>query len=635
LTAELSWFPKNADWDKSLKRVANAPNSGNSADLWAELVAFAKANIDFVQTTKLDNLAQKLRKAGSLIPPAHPVRLALLGSSTVKHLVPGIRVAGLRRGLWIEVYEAAYGQYLQELMDSNSPLHAWRPDFVAFALAAQHLADVSGLRPDAAIEHVRNCWQVAQEAFCCTVIQQAALPVFADLMGSNEHRMPDSPQAFVKRFNTALESASDAAAVHLLAIDKYAALDGLRVWHDAAMWHRSKQEVHPAVSHLYGEYLARLVAAQRGRSSKCLVLDLDNTLWGGVIGDDGLQGIVLGQGDSAGEAYVALQRYAMRLKERGILLAVCSKNDEANARLPFEQHPEMVLKREDIACFVANWEDKAANLRLIAQTLNIGIDSLVFADDNPFERNLVRRELPEVAVPELPEDPAYFIDCISGAGYFESLALSAEDRERARLYQANGEREQLRGSATNIQDYLKSLNMEMTWKPFDDLGMQRIVQLINKTNQFNLTTERYGEAQVRSLMNDRKVLTWQVRLKDSFGDNGIIALLIGKLNAECGFEIDTWLMSCRVLGRQVEEACLNLILEGARQLGANRIIGKYRPTAKNGMVRDLYPRLGFTQLGRADADSVAESTEWVLEVNGFTPRSCEIAVLEEVKSVEV
>ncbi len=630
MTAELSWLPKNEDWDQSVKLVAGAPDG---ASLWMRLVACANSNIDFAQTAKLDNLVQRLRKAGSLIPPGKPVRLALLGSSTIKHLVPGIRVAGLRRGLWMEVYEPAYGQYLQELMDTTSALHAWGPEFVGFALDARHLADVSGLRPDAAIEHVRNCWHVAKESLRCTVIQQTSLPVFADLMGSNEHRMQDSPQGFVKRFNALLEAAADEAGGHLLAIDKYAAIDGLRTWHDVALWHRSKQEVHPAVSHLYGEYLVRVVAAQRGRSYKCLVLDLDNTLWGGVIGDDGLQGIVLGQGNPAGEAHVALQRYALRLKERGILLAVCSKNDEANARMPFAEHPEMVLKREDIACFVANWEDKATNLRLIAQTLNIGIDSLVFADDNPFERNLVRRELPEVAVPELPEDPAYFVDCIAGAGYFESLALSAEDRERARLYQANAEREQLRGSATNIQDYLKSLNMEMIWKPFDDLGMQRIVQLMNKTNQFNLTTPRYGEAEVRSLMNDRRVLTWQVRLKDRFGDNGIIALLIGRLNAAEDLEIDTWLMSCRVLGRQMEEACLHLMVDGARRLGAVRVRGSYRATPKNGMVRDLYPRLGFSKVDSADADNAAESAEWLLDVSGFTPQPCEITILEESKAM--
>lgn len=558
-----------------------------------------------------------------------------MGSSTLTHLVSGIRVAGLRHGMWVDIYEAAYGQYLQELMDSGSGLYAFRPDFLCLAMDAQHLLDVSRANPSAAIDHVRNCWHLAKEGLRCSVIHQTVLPTFADLMGSNEHHLVDSPQAFIRHFNTLLEGASEDAFVHLLAIDKYAAVDGLRIWHDTALWYRSKQEVHPSVSHLYGEYLMRVVAARRGRSRKCLVLDLDNTLWGGVIGDDGLQDIVLGQGTALGEAYIALQRYALRLKERGIILAVCSKNDEGNALEVFEQHPEMVLKREDIACFSVNWEDKPANLRRIASVLNIGLDSLVLVDDNPFERNLVRQELPEVAVPELPDDPAYYVECIAAAGYFESVALSAEDRDRASQYVANAEREQLRSTATNMEAYLKSLRMQMIWKPFDDLGMQRIVQLLNKTNQFNLTTQRYGEGEVRALMKDPRVLTWQIRLKDRFGDNGMIALMIASLNTGGDFEIDTWLMSCRVLGRQVEDACLNLMVEGAKALGAKRIVGKYRATPKNGIVRDLFARMGFTPLPTAGGDTAtvpAEGTFWFLDVGRFTPRSCEIAILEQVES---
>jgi FkbH-like protein len=618
LAAELSWLPKNTEWDHSLKLAANPSDAREG---WRALVACANWNIDFLQTGKLDRLAQRLKQAGSIeVPAGSSFRVALVGSSTLTHLLPGIRVAGLRHGVWVDTYEGDYGQYLQELMDRGSDLYAFRPDSLCLALDAQHLLDISGANPAAAIDHVRKCWHAAKEGLHCTVIHQTALPVFADLMGSNEHRLGDSPQTFIKHFNSLLEGASDEAFVHLLAI-----------WHDATLWHRAKQEVHPAVAHLYGEHLLRVLAAQGGRSRKCLVLDLDNTLWGGVIGDDGLEGIVLGQGSALGEAYVALQRYALRLKERGVILAVCSKNDESNVLDAFEKHPEMVLKPEDIACFSVNWEDKAANLRRIARSLNVGLDSLVFVDDNPFERNLVRRELPEVAVPELPDDPAYHIECIAAAGYFESVALSAEDRERASQYVANKEREQLRNSTTNLEAYLKSLSMEIIWKPFDDLGMQRIVQLINKTNQFNLTTQRYGESQVRSLMRAPGVLTWQIRLKDRFGDNGIIAVIVAILNSEGDLEIDTWLMSCRVLGRQVEDACLNLLVEGAKRLGAKRIVGRYRATPRNEIVRDLYLRMGFTLLSRAREDISVEDTFWFLNLESFAPRCCEIAVFEYVK----
>ncbi len=621
----LSWLPKNTHWAASIEGISPLPSE---AARWAALVGCAKTNLDFVQTGKLDRLAQRLHGAGMLdIGQVNPVRLALLGSSTVRHLIAGIRVAGLRHGMWIEVYEPDYGQYLQDLMDERSALHRFQPDFVCFALDARHLAETSGDSAEAAVDLLRNCWSLARNAFRCTVIQQTTLPVFPDLMGSNEHRMANSPQAFVRVLNRLLESAADGDGAHLLTIDKYAAADGFRQWHDPALWHRSKQEVHPAISHMFGEYLARIIAAQRGRSSKCLVLDLDNTLWGGVIGDDGLNGIVLGHGTAAGEAHTAFQQYVKRMKERGILLAVCSKNDASNALAPFEQHSDMILKRSDIACFVANWDDKPANLRHIAATLNIGLDSLVFVDDNPFERELVRRELPEVEVPELPEDPAFYIECIAGAGYFEALTLSAADRERADQYLANAEREELRQSSTDLQGYLARLNMELLWRPFEQANLQRIVQLINKTNQFNLTTRRYNDAEVRSMMGDPGILTWEIRLKDRFGDNGTIALIIAKRNANNELELDTWLMSCRVLGRQVEHACLNLIVEGAKSAGADRILGHYIPTAKNKMVSDLYPRLGFES---ADTGLSGGPSRWMLDVGTFTAPAHSIAVLEEV-----
>ncbi len=359
-----------------------------------------------------------------------------------------------------------------------------------------------------------------------------------------------------------------------------------------------------------------------------LVLDLDNTLWGGVIGDDGVNGIALGKGHPAGEAYCAMQCYALRLKERGVILAVCSKNDEVNALAPFQEHVDMVLKRSDIACFVANWNDKASNLRQIASQLNIGTDALAFVDDSPFERNLIRQEMPEVMVPELPQDPAFYVECIAQSGYFEALSITAEDRERAGQYRANLVRESLRANATDLEGYLDSLAMEMVWRRFDYAGLQRVVQLINKTNQFNLTTKRYSEADIRSLMSDGNLLTWQMRLKDRFGDNGVIAILIARSPGNGDLDLDTWLMSCRVLGRQVEEAALNLVVEDARRLGIRRIIGLYRPTEKNGMVKDMYQRLGFSLL-ESDGASV---TRWALHVDSYVMRKTHIKMLEETNA---
>lgn len=619
MAIEFTWLPTRSDWADALRDLSS--HSGDPG-AWQQLIALANCRIDFVQTGKLDRLAQKLYP--SMSPPGVPsLKLALLGSSTLKHLVPGIRVAGLRRKLWLDVYEGHYGMYHQEIVDSTSDLHRFKPNFVVLALDAHHVAESDSVDIAQTIENLRLCWRIAKKTFGATVIQQTALPVFPPLLGSNEHRLFDSPHSRIKRFNFEVEKAADQEGVHLLSVADYALFSGLNEWYDAALWHRSKQEVHPCVSHIYGDLLVRLVAADRGLSYKCLVLDLDNTLWGGVIGDDGLQGIQLGQGNALGEAFVAFQKHALALKRRGVILAVCSKNEHKNALEAFEQHPEMVLRRSDIACFMANWDDKAANLRKIASTLNIGIDSLVFVDDNPFERNLVRQELPQIAVPEISEDPAFYIRAIADAGYFEGVAITNEDRERSGHYQANAEREVLRESSTDMASYLAGLNMELICHPFDDLGLNRVTQLINKTNQFNLTTRRYTEAEVRATMLDPDSVTLQARLIDRFGDNGIIAILIAQVQKGVGF-IDTWLMSCRVLGRGVEEACLNFLAEECKMLGAKQLQGEYRVTAKNGIVRDLYSRLGFELLS-IDTEG---NTIWVLPLDSFVERPVPMKILK-------
>lgn len=611
---ELTWLPAHAEWNAFLRAAGEQPEE---LSRWRHLVAAANYRIDFLETGKLDRSVRKLFPSGPPAAAGEPLRLAMLGSSTLHHLAPAIRVAGLRRGLWIDVFEGEYGQYRQELLEPGSSLTDFRPHVVLLALDAHHVASSARGELEAALENITACWSAARDNFQATVIHQTILPIFSRLLGNNEQRDPESPAAVIEKLNSRLRSLADKHGVHLLAADSYAAEDGVTQWFDAVLWHRSKQEIHPRVSHIYGDLVGRLLAALRGRSSKCLVLDLDNTLWGGVIGDDGLEGILLGQGSAMGEAFVDFQHYAQQLSRRGIILAVCSKNDEHNALSPFEQHPDMVLKRKDIACFVANWQDKAGNLRHIAKSLNIGLDSLVFADDNPFERNLVRQELPEVQVPELPEDPSFYAATIAAAGYFESLTVTEEDRERAGQYRANIEREQLKTSATDMEGYLRGLGMELIARPFDAVGLARIVQLINKTNQFNLTTRRYTETDIRAVMSDPGAAAYQFRLTDRFGDNGVVAILIGRMGDNAALVMDTWLMSCRVLGRQVEEACLNVMIDAARRLGAKQIVGVYRPTAKNEMVRSLYERLGFrpdeTQADEAgtDANDPGE-TRWSL-----------------------
>jgi FkbH-like protein len=596
--------------------------------------------MDFVATNIIDAALRRLYEGEALAAFGKSIRLAVLSSATTTQLRPSLRIAALRREIGIELYENDFGQYWQELNDPTSALHSFQPSAVLFTLDARHLAAGvhAGQTVDEAddalaevLARLRNSWQLARKAFGCGVIQQTALPVFDDLLGSNEYRLAGSRAGFIARLNAALPALADQEGVDLLALDARAARDGLAAWYNPALWHHAKQEINPRAAPLFGDLVLRLLAARLGRSSKCLVLDLDNTLWGGVIGDDGLDGIMLGQGSAVGEAFVAFQDYCRELSRRGVILAVCSKNDIANARMPFEAHPEMLLRLDDISVFVANWSDKAANLRQIAKQLNIGLDSLVFADDNPAERELVRRELPMVAVPELGDEPAFYPRIIAEAGYFEAVTVTEEDRTRATLYAGNRQREASRVQTTDIGAFLRDLQMQVVWQRFDRMGLQRIVQLINKTNQFNLTTRRATEAHIEAVMQDTRAFGLQLRLLDRFGDNGIIAVVIGRMmSGDEGFGtpddllLHTWLMSCRVLGRQVERATLGLIVEQARQLGARRLIGEYIPTNKNAMVSEHYTKLGFTIVYSDDIGySRAE-----LDLSNFTSEELFISMQE-------
>ncbi len=622
MSGELDWLPILDEWDEQLAHAQSLP----WPDAKAYFIRLANCRIDFIQTMKLDRAVQRSLKISGGGAERDIVRLSILGSSTLSHLAAGARIGGLRRGLVVEIYEGSYGLYRQELCDPTSGLHAFKPQVLLLALDACHMVGNEGASVDQALARMRDCWSLAKLAFDCALIQQTLMPIFPPMLGNNEHRLGESLSTLVDRVNNALRPAADEQGVNLLAVDSFVRWHGgIDYWFDSNLWNRAKQEVSPRASALYGEQVGRLLGALRGRSSKCLVLDLDNTLWGGVIGDDGLDGIVCGQGNAVGEAFLAFQRFIRRLQRRGVILAVCSKNDEANALLPFQNHPEMVLKTTDITCFVANWLDKAQNIRTIAATLNIGLDSLVFVDDNPVERGLIRRELPMVAVPEIPEDPAEYVRCLARAGYFEAVAITEEDRARHDQYSANAEREKLRQTVTDIASYLAALKMELIWQPFDRFSLTRIIQLANKTNQFNLTTIRYAQCDLERAMDDPNVVTFQFRLKDVYGDNGIIALLLGRLQGD-DLVVESWLMSCRVLGRQVEEAVLNLLVARARGLGARRIIGEYLPTDRNGMVRDHYSKLGFSPLEPGNDDAAISS--WVLRVEGYEPKPISITIVE-------
>ncbi len=348
-----------------------------------------------------------------------------------------------------------------------------------------------------------------------------------------------------------------------------------------------------------------------------MVFDLDNTLWGGVLGDAGVEGLVLGEGSPTGEAYLELQRYARRLKERGVILAVCSKNDPAAAESAFSRHPEMVLKRSDIACFVANWKDKAENLRGIAEALNIGLDSLVFIDDNPAERARVRDAFPMIAVPELPDDPALFVRAIAAQGYFEAVSFTREDSARAASYAANAQREALRGAAQSVEEFLRGLEMEVVYGPIGDLEVERATQLINKTNQFNTTGRRYSAAEVAQVAADPDSITLQFRLADRLGDSGLVSVMILRPSAALAgdLDLDIWVMSCRVFGRQLEDEAMNIAVEHVQAKGLAGLSAGFKPTDRNAVIGDLFIKLGFDSIGAS-----AGEQRWRLPVSSYQTR---------------
>jgi FkbH-like protein len=631
----MNWLPTASDFNGSLRAALESPEPADCLEKFASL---AQHRLGFLETLQLDLALNRLTSKS--VSGFSQIRLAILASSTVDHLLPAIRVAGLRRMLLINAYVGAYAQYRQELFDPASSLHEFGPQLVLFSLTAREA--IAGVPITATAEEVeetvarsvdelRALWRKARSTFKATVIQQTYLDVTQPLFGSYDRLVPAVPTRIIARLNDRLSEAATAEGVLLLDIARASERDGINAWFDPARWLQGKLEIAPRAAPLYGELVARILAAQRGLSKKCLVLDLDNTLWGGVVGDDGLEGIILGEGSAVGEAHLALQRYAKQLKERGVILAVCSKNDPATAEVVFREHPEMILKQSDFAAFVANWDDKAENLKLIAARLNIGIDSLVFVDDSPVERARIRQTLPMVAVLELPEDAADFVRCLADAGYFEAVTFTSEDAQRAEHYVANANRETLLRSSETMDDFLRGLEMSVVFGPFTELDLSRMTQLINKTNQFNPTTRRYTSEEVASLAAAPESITLQFRLLDRLGDNGIVSAMILRPDPDQSdlLQIDCWVMSCRVFGRQLEFEAMNIAVETARRRGVRTFRADYIPTTKNRVISELYPNLGFAHVN--EAAPMNGATRWSLNLGEYVTRTTHIARSERTK----
>lgn len=512
-------------------------------------------------------------------------RLAVAGECAVDSVAAAAAVMLAAEGILAEVYVAPFGTLAAQILDSTSDFHTFKPELVLL------VPDPEGAREDAA-SFWAGLWKILADRHSgVRIMQHLYEEPENNLTGVAESRVAWSSLALAREVNQALLGQAP-GYVHFIDMERLSAKVGKLSFRDPRLWHHGKVPI--ALKHVpdYARALAGAVRRSLGRSRKALVVDLDNTLWGGVIGDDGLEGIRLGPGDAVGEAHAAFCTYIKELSARGVILAISSKNDAENALEVFESHPHMPLKSDDFATIRCNWEDKAGNLRAIAAELNIDLSAMVLADDNPAECELIRQELPQVAVVELSGDPSNFVRTIDRLRLFELDMILAEDLRRAAAYRARREAESLRAQATNLDEYFRSLNMRgaiWTAQPGD---LVRLSQMEGKTNQFNLTTMRWSAEQLAGFMAapDHDVLCF--RLLDKFADHGLVSSLVvryGKNEAE----ILSWLMSCRVFSRTAEEFIFAALIDRVRARGLTTLRARYIESAKNSIVAGLYPRLGF------------------------------------------
>jgi FkbH-like protein len=552
---------------------------------------------------------EKLRPSVSLIP----CRVALLRSFTLEPVVSLLRAAAFIQGIDLEVYVGEFNAYAQDILNPQSQLYRFDPHIVTLAVQTRDIAPdlwagYAALSPEeqqGAVSRVVTAYQSWIEAFrsrseAHLIVHSLEGPAFPS-QGLFDQQSAGGQVVAIQRVNQALGDIVRAhRGVYLLDYDALVARYGRARWYDECKWLTMRMPIAAEhLEHLANEWL-RFVHPLIGKVCKALVVDLDNTLWGGVIGEDGMEGIQVGP-EYPGAAYQALQRVILDLYHRGIILAVCSKNNVADATEALENHPGMILRPHHFATLRINWNDKTQNLREIATELNIGIDALALLDDSPVERERVRMELPEVTVIELPEDPMQYSQTLRMAAVFERLVLSDEDRERGRYYAEQRQREKMEKSATSLEDFYRSLRQEVEIAPVTSATLARVAQLTQKTNQFNTTTRRYTEQQISALAASPDWRVYSIRVKDCFGDNGIVGVVIVHDTGDVS-EIDTFLLSCRVIARTIETAILSFLVDRARAQDIRHLHGWFLPTKKNSPAKEFYREHQMQMLEERDGD---------------------------------
>ncbi|WP_422080652.1 HAD-IIIC family phosphatase [Ulvibacterium sp.] len=551
------------------------------------------------------------------------VKLAVLGDTATQFLAQALRGLGHDHGLNLNIWEADFSQIERQIFDPNSELYGFEPEIVVIFRASHKLLGKyntleqkkhSYLAQDE-LAAVENLYSQIDAQLGAKVIYFNYAEIDDAVFGNYSNKTESSFLFQLRKLNYELMLlASRMSNLYICDLSSVQNQLGKSTLFQPALYINTEMVLSVDALPAVASRTLDLVATMNGKFKKCIILDLDNTTWGGIIGDDDLENIQIGS-LGIGKAFSEFQYWVKKLKDRGVIIAVCSKNTESVAKEPFEKHPDMVLRLEDISVFMANWDNKADNIRQIQRILNIGFDSMVFLDDNPFERNLVRENIPEICVPELPEDPTEYLEFLYGLNLFETVSFSSEDASRTKLYQIEAERAKSFQKFTNEEDFLKNLNMVSKVESFNKFNTPRVAQLSQRSNQFNLRTMRYSEADVEKMAQSPEYATFTFTLEDKFGDNGLICVIILKKEDKKVLFIDTWFMSCRVLKRGMEHFVLNTLAQYAREQGFDSLMGEYLPTPKNGIVKNHYSNLGFK-----DRDS-----HFLLDVKNYEPKKSYIA----------
>jgi len=560
-------------------------------------------------------LKKNLKKDFTLLKS---IKVAVLGDSATQFLAQALRGAGYDEGLDLQIFEADFNQIGRQVLDPNSDLYAFQPDIVLLFQATHkllgkfnklELAQQSQMATNE-LEHASTLYQTLQSHMNAKVLYYNYTEIDDAVFGNFANKTENSFLFQLRKLNYLLmDFATNNGNFHLVDLSSIQNQIGKANFFQPAIYINSEMVLSLDALPLVASKTVALINTLEGKFKKCVILDLDNTTWGGIIGDDGLEHIQIGS-LGIGKAFTEFQYWIKKLKNRGVIVAVCSKNTESIAKEPFEKHPDMVLRLEDISVFKANWDNKVSNIQEIQSLLNIGFDSMVFLDDNPFERAIVRENIPEITVPELPEDPANYLEYLYGLNLFETVSFSEEDLVRTQLYQTEALRKSTFEKFTSEEDFLKSLNMISVISKFDSFNIPRVAQLSQRSNQFNLRTIRYSESEIEKLAQSEDYFTFAFTLEDQFGDNGWIAVVILKKQDAKTLFIDTWFMSCRVLKRGMEAFVLNFIMDVAKENGIQTVVGEYLPTLKNELVQNHYENLGFTK----------EADLWHLDVETFFPQ---------------